>query len=238
MHIPRPYSTLLKIWASLTILFVGYKFYSIEHSYPRVDEIARKACQQLVARAEKTGKPLTGTVLNLKKMLDSPIVRYHGLPFALKSHQLHGYDTFHADPIAEPGNDKIIYNDQEVSASELPPFLQEELKKSQEAVEADLRAMGAVPYTVESSLKNLLEALHRAQKNEKAVVIASKHGDSLHSLLGKFMEYSKGEKFPGVTVIIITDRLSQAQLSDISQGLGTEPYKLSYKVGLHDFLPW
>jgi hypothetical protein len=233
MRISTPNQTLLKILAVWLLVFIGYKFYSIEYSYPRVAEIARLASRRLVSQAEKSGKPLDGTLLRLKKMLDSPIVQARVIPgdlnltYAPKLHTVSGFTIFYADPFLEPDPGTITLSGRKVRLADVPP-----------AVEAKLKAMGAVPYTIESSLQSLMKTLENAQENNTAVVIASRHGDDLYNLLVKFTEYSRGKKFSGVTIIIITDSLSPSQAKAISRGLGAEPYQFSYKEGLHDFLPW
>ncbi len=217
-------------------MFICYDLYPSKYSLSRVNEVAREGCRQLVLEAEQSGGPLNETLLNLKKMLDSPLVQYKMMPgeldlkFELKSHAVSGFSVFFADPISEPvGKTTFVLDGKEFSLEELPPHLKEEMMETQRLIDEKLKAMGAVPYTVESSLKGLMAAFVRAEENNKAVVIASEHGYSLYSLVGKFAEYSKGKQFPDVVLLLVTDNLSEPQLNTIARRLGTKPHLFSYK---------
>jgi len=122
-------------------------------------------------------------------MLSSPRVAYRGLPFELKSHREHGFDTTDGGPPVIPYFKEgiVILNGKEVKLgqppqapssslkeaifmqSQLPQEIQDKMRQSQE----NLIASSAKPYTEESRIEGLLASLRRAKERNIAIVIHS-----------------------------------------------------------------
>lgn len=111
-HTYRP----ILVGGAIVLVLVFARWMTISYTPQRINDIACRAAEQIVQREEQSGQPLSPTALNLKKMLSSPRVAYRGLPFELKSHREHGFDTTDGGPPVIPyfKEEMVILNGEEV----------------------------------------------------------------------------------------------------------------------------
>jgi hypothetical protein len=251
--------TPLLLLAGIALLLIVVRWLTIGYTPQRINDVACRVSAQLVQEAESTGQPLSPTLTNLRKMLESPRVNYRGLPFQLVSHKEHGFDKIDVGPpvipyykggivilngkeVALGQNDEqgiqnhslISPNGKEGGSGKLSNEMQEVIQRAQQ----ELRDSGATPYTEESRIQGFLDSLRRAQAKDIALVIYSPTHKDLLDLVHKTIKAAGNEKFPGVIVIVVTDYVHPLQLDNFARELQVSPHPASYKMGWKDLIFW
>jgi hypothetical protein len=91
------FRNLLLFLAAAGVLFLIYSWERARYSEQRAYDVACREAGKLLREAEKHGGEVPENISNVKKMLQSPRVKFSGLPFELTGHLAGGFHTYEID---------------------------------------------------------------------------------------------------------------------------------------------